>query len=140
MELLLWYSATERNLLIHSCLARASIARSLKMSPVVAFTENVCESSSLGQIKAPAKWTLPRGGPFCSLSLCNLIWKQNYCNTKIIFHSDFFSFRLKTILIETLQLFLTTEEHTDTSSREHNFITYKRLKKKKCFYSKKNFF
>lgn len=54
-------SATARNPFTHSCLALASLALSFNMSPEAQFTVNVFESSSLGQITAPAKWTEPLG-------------------------------------------------------------------------------
>lgn len=48
-------SATARNLFTQSCRARASPALNLKSSPLVELTVKVLESSSLGDITAPAR-------------------------------------------------------------------------------------
>lgn len=52
-----WFSAMFRNPSIHSCRARALTARNFNVSPDVQLIVNVRESSSLGQITAPAKYS-----------------------------------------------------------------------------------
>lgn len=61
-----WLSDIARRPSTHSCLARASTARSLRMSPEAQLIVKVLESSSLGHIAAPAKCTWPRGSWSCS--------------------------------------------------------------------------